>query len=116
MPGVHITVGTLEITGNTILDFGNGASSVLNATNIKIAQGGSLTITNWVNNVDFFFAQNWLLGTGATPPAVPSGINTRGDGAETSITFYGFTSNQTAWLDYNGGAKHEINERFLDRH
>jgi len=102
LPGVNLTVGTLEITGNTILDFGNSAASVLNATNIKIAPGASITITNWVNNVDFFFAQNWLAGT-----TVP-GINTRGVGDELQITFTGFSNTQTAWLDYNNGAKHQI--------
>ena len=102
LPGVNLTVGTLEITGNTILDFGNSAASVLNATNIKIAPGASITITNWVNNVDFFFAQNWLAGT-----TVPT-INSRGLGDELQITFTGFSNTQTAWLDYNSGAKHQI--------
>jgi fibronectin-binding autotransporter adhesin len=101
MPGVHITVGTLEITGNTILDFGNSAASILNATNIRMAPGASLTITNWVNNVDFFFAQNWLAGT-----TVPT-LGQRGVGDELQITFNGFSNTQTAWLDYQG-AKHEI--------
>ena len=102
LPGVQITVGTLEITGNTILDFGNSAASILNATNIRLAPGASLTITNWVNTVDFFFAGNWLAGT-----TVP-GINTRGVGDETQITFTGFSNAQTAWLDYNNAAKHQI--------
>ena len=102
MPGVQITVGTLEITGTTILDFGNSAASILNATNIRLTPGASLTITNWVNNVDFFFAENWLAGT-----TVP-GINTRGVGDETQITFTGFSNTQTAWLDYNNAAKHQI--------
>jgi autotransporter-associated beta strand protein len=102
MPGVQITVGTLEITGTTILDFGNSAASILNTTNIRLAPGASLTITNWVNNVDFFFAENWLAGT-----TVP-GINTRGVGDETQITFTGFSNTQTAWLDYNNAAKHQI--------
>ncbi len=101
MPGVQITVGTLEITGNTILDFGNSAASILNATNIRMAPGASLTITNWVNNVDFFFAQNWLAGT-----TVPT-LGQRGVGDELQITFNGFSNTQTAWLDYQG-AKHEI--------
>ena len=102
MLNAQITVGTLEITGTTILDFGNSAASILNATNIRLAPGASLTITNWVNNVDFFFAQNWLAGT-----TVP-GINTRGVGDETQITFTGFSNTQTAWLDYNNAAKHQI--------
>jgi len=102
LPGVNLTVGTLEITGNTILDFGNSAASVLDATNIRIAPGASLTITNWVNNVDFFFSQNWLAGT--TPPT----LGQRGVGDETQITFFGFSSSQTAWLDYNSGAKKQI--------
>ena len=102
MPGVNFTVGTLEITGNTILDFGNSTASILNATNIRLAPGATLTINNWVNNVDFFFAQNWLAGT-----TVP-GINTRGVGDETQITFTGFSNTQTAWLDYNNASKHQI--------
>ena len=69
---------------------------------VHSAGAGSLTITNWVNNVDFFFAQNWLAGT--TVPA----INDRGVGDETKITFTGFTNTQTAWLDYNNASKHQI--------
>ena len=102
LPGVNFTVGELDITGNTILDFGNSAASIINATNIKMAPGASLTITNWVNNVDFFFAQNWLPGT-TTP-----GINTRGVGDELQITFTGFSNTSTAWLDYNNASKHQI--------
>lgn len=102
LPGVNFTVGTLHITGNTILDFGNSAASFLDAANIKIDGVASLTINNWINNVDFFFAQNWLAGT-----TVPT-LGQRGVGDETQITFSGFSSSQTAWLDYNSGAKHQI--------
>ncbi len=99
-PGSRVTLGTLHITGDTILDFGNSAATMLDVTNIRLDPGVTLTITNWVNGVDYFFAQNWLAGT------VIPGYNTRGVGDETQIVFTGYSGNSTAWLDY--GSKHEI--------
>ncbi|HYP15641.1 MAG TPA: autotransporter-associated beta strand repeat-containing protein, partial [Opitutus sp.] len=54
----YINVGTLLISGDTILDFGTGGASVLNATNIYIASGATLTVKNWTSEVDFLFATN----------------------------------------------------------
>ena len=54
----YINVGTLYITGNTILDFGTGSASILNASNIYIADGAILTVRNWTSEVDFLFATN----------------------------------------------------------
>ncbi len=102
LPGVVVNLGALEISGNTILDFGDSAASVLNVGSIKMLPGATLTINHWVSNVDFFFAQTWLAG----PLGAPT-LGQRGVGDETSITFAGYSSSQTAWLDYNG-TKHEI--------
>jgi len=51
-----INIGTLNITGDTILDFGATGHSILNADNIYIAAGATLTIRNWTSEVDFLFA------------------------------------------------------------
>ena len=58
LTNAYINVGTLIISGNTILDFGTGGASVLNATNIYIASGAVLTVENWTSESDFLFATN----------------------------------------------------------
>lgn len=89
--GYNLTVGTLHITGNTILDFGNSAASILNATTFIIDAGVTLTINNWVNSVDYFYAQNW---SGAT-------ANTSGSSPMNQITFSGYSNNNTSWQSYD---------------
>ncbi|MCX6950964.1 MAG: autotransporter-associated beta strand repeat-containing protein, partial [Verrucomicrobia bacterium] len=89
--GFNLTVGTLHITGNTILDFGNSAASLLNTTTFIIDAGVTLTINNWVNGVDYFYAQSW---TGAT-------ANTTGSTPMNQVTFNGYASNSTRWQSYD---------------
>lgn len=89
--GYDLTVGTLHITGNTILDFGSSTASLLNATTFVIDAGVTLTLNNWVNGVDYFFATNW---TGATP-------GVRGSAPMNQLTFTGFTANNTGWQSYD---------------
>lgn len=89
--GVDLSVGTLHITGNTILDFGNSAATQLNAGNLIVDAGASLTIKNWVSGTDFFYTTLW---GGANAP----NLGDRGVGQETSITFNGFSSSSTAWM------------------
>jgi fibronectin-binding autotransporter adhesin len=94
LSGSDLTVGTVHITGNTVIDFGSSSASILNASNFLVDSGATVTINNWANTVDFFYAQNW---TGAT-------LGTVGTGPETQVTFNGFTSSQTAWVSFD----HEI--------
>ncbi len=89
--GYNLTVGILHITGNTILDFGLSTASLLNATTFIIDAGVTLTIKNWVDTVDFFYAQNW---TGAT-------LNTSGTAPMNQLTFTGFSSGLTHWQSYD---------------
>lgn len=46
------------LTGDTILDFGNSGASILNATNIYIAAGVTVTVQKWDSEVDFLYAQS----------------------------------------------------------
>jgi len=82
--GATLTVGTLHITGNTVIDFGNSTASVLNATNIIVDSGVTLSVVNWSDAVDFFLAQH-------TPGATALG----------QIAFAGFSSSSTKWLPYD---------------
>jgi len=57
--GFNSTFGSLDVTGNSILDFGTSGSSVLNIlNNITITTGVTLTIQNWSDAVDFFYSQH----------------------------------------------------------
>ncbi len=58
LTGSYINVGTLNITANTFLDFGTGGASILNAANVYIAAGVTLTVQNWTSETDFLFANS----------------------------------------------------------
>ena len=88
--GFNLTADTLHITGNTFLDFGNSSASILSVTNLTVDAGFTLTISNWVNAVDFFYSQNNPGGSQGNPP-----LN--------QITFTGgtYTNNDTKWQSYD---------------
>ena len=85
--GFNFTIGTLHITGNSILDFGNSSASILNATNLIIDTGVTLTINNWVDTVDYFYLVN-SPGSQGNPP-----LN--------QIVFSGYTGGNTRWQSYD---------------
>jgi len=91
LAGIGATIGTLHITGNTVLDFGNSSASTLNATTLLIDAGVTLTIINWVNTTDYFYAQNW---TGAT-------ANVTGSTPMNQITFSGYSAGNSHWQSYD---------------
>lgn len=99
----YINVKTLNITGNTILDFGTGGGSVLNAENIVIAAGATLTVRNWSSEVDYLFATStFQQANGGDASAV---FNATGSAPENQIVFEGEGSGgaSTAWINYNYG-------------
>lgn len=95
-----LTVDTIHITGNTVIDFGSGSASILNVNTFIIDAGVTLvSITDWGNTSDFFFAQAW---SGAT-------LDTRGAGTpETQVTFSGYLPSQTAWLSNDPSGFNQI--------
>ena len=86
----NLTLAGLNITGNTTIDFAGSASS-LNVANLSISAGVTVTILNWQNATDYFFAQNW---TGAV-------LDTRGATPMNQVVFSGFTGNNTKWQSYD---------------
>ena len=86
------TFGSLSLTGNSVLDFGASTASVLNSGSLAVGGPGlALTVTNWVDATDFFYAQNF---SGATP-------DTRGAAPQNQIVFSGNAGNSTAWLSFD---------------
>ncbi|MBI5771329.1 MAG: autotransporter-associated beta strand repeat-containing protein [Verrucomicrobia bacterium] len=102
LAGINLSVGTLHITGTTTLDFGLNTASILSAANVIIDAGVSLTITNWVNAVDYFYATNTFQqfnsGTGTYTGAV---IDGRGMAPQNQITFTGYPGNATTWQSFD---------------
>ena len=94
-----LTLTTLNITGNTILDF-SGTASSLNLTNFSISAGVTLTIQNWSAANDFFYTTNW---TGATPDVM-------GSTPMNQVTFSGFTANQTGWDSFDNRIRPNVPE------
>jgi len=95
-------ITNLQITGTSTIDFGNGVAATLNGTSFSLSSGlptGALSIANWVNGVDYFFAQNWTnaaLGvTGVAP------MNQVSFAASSSS----YAANNTAWLPYGSTAQ-----------
>lgn len=83
--GNNVTVGTLAITGNSVIDF--GGSSTLSVGTLSISSGATLTITGWAFGVDFFYAD---LFTGGT-----QGVENGGPAVQ--IVFADFTGTKTLW-------------------
>lgn len=84
-----LTLGSLNITGNSIIDFA-GVSS-LNVTSFSIGAGVTLTVQNWADASDYFFTQFW---TGAS-------FDTTGANPMNQVVFAGFTSDDTKWLSFD---------------
>ncbi len=91
-----LSVTTLNITGASTIDFGNGVSATLNVGTFNLG-ANTLSVSNWVNGADYFYAQNW---SGAT-------LGTRDQGPESQVSFAASTpsypATDTAWLPYDPG-------------
>jgi autotransporter-associated beta strand protein len=81
--GTNSTVDTLSVTASSIIDF--TGTSVLNVLNkVTVAYGATLTITDWVNGVDYFYSVNNPMPTlGGT------------------ITFTGYSPSATNWQSFD---------------
>ncbi len=90
--GTTATFGTLNITGTSVLDFGSSTASVLTVNNVTFQSSGlQLTLQNWVNLSDYFYAQTF---TGAT-------TDTRGVNPVNQIAAGGYANNDTVWQSYD---------------
>lgn len=89
--GTTDTFGSLQITGNSTLDFSSSANSLLTVNNVSFQNTGlTLSVTNWANAQDYFYSNNSPGPQGSTPT--------------NQIVFTGFSGNSTKWLS----SDHEI--------
>lgn len=90
--GSTFNLDTLSITGNSTIDFGDGIATTLALENLYIAPGVTLTVNNWIENIDLWTASYF---DGAT-------INVRDDNTA-QIVFNGFNDSDTIWKPGPGG-------------
>ncbi len=84
--GFASTVGTLAVTGSSILDFGTGGASTLSVLGLlSVDPSAILTVQNWSNSIDYFFAQYG-----------DPGADTR-----SRIVFSGYTGADTKWVSFD---------------
>lgn len=81
-------ITTLNLTANSIIDFATAATLTVTTLNLN---GFTLTVENWANMTDFFYAANW---TGAVE-------NTTGAAPMNLVTFSGFSAGNTKWQGYD---------------
>lgn len=81
-------ITTLNLTANSIIDFATAATLTVTTLNLN---GFTLTVENWANMTDFFYATNW---TGAVE-------NTTGAAPMNLVTFNGFSAGNTKWQGYD---------------
>lgn len=90
LDGNTLAVGTLHITGNTVIDFGGSSASILNVSSFIIDSGAILSVTGWANSVDYFYAQSWAGAVHDTTGVAP--VN--------QVAFSGYTTGNTQWQTY----------------
>ncbi len=102
LAGINLTVDTLRISGNTVLDFGSSVASILTTTHLIIENGAILTINNWVDLQDYFRATGSFYGYNTTTTVItPAALKLRGDAPQNQIVFTGFSANSSAWVSYD---------------
>jgi autotransporter-associated beta strand protein len=113
--GDALTIGTLEITGDTILDFGNSATTVLTSNNLIISNANAkIQVINWVgtstSTSDIWYALS-TIGT-TTTNGRPLGSTNDTSAPLPQIEFYqpvGNTGSTTTWVADSGNWHgHEI--------
>ncbi len=87
--GNDIDISTLNITGNSVIDF--AGTSTLDVANFFIAAGATLTVLNWAPGVDLFTVASW---SGAT-------YDVKGAAPQNRVTFTGWTNNDTVWQSFD---------------
>ncbi|MDI1318956.1 MAG: PEP-CTERM sorting domain-containing protein [bacterium] len=101
LSGSSYSFGTLNITGDSTIDF--AGSTTLNVTTFNISTGVTLTIQNWAGAVDYFYATNW---TGATPDL----SNNLNAAPMNQVVFNGFAATDSGWDSYNNEIRPNVPE------
>lgn len=90
LSGHTLTAQTFHVTGNATIDFAGG-NSMLDVVNFVIDSGVTLTLVNWIDCADYFYAEAW---SGAV-------FDTRGVNPMNQLVFQGQPTNATQWQSYD---------------
>ena len=95
----NLSIGTLNITANSIIDFA-GSASTLALSNLVLGGGATLTIVNWAYTVDYFTSAAW---TGAT-------YDTMGSAPMNRVIFSGFSASESGWDSFDNQIRPNVPE------
>jgi len=95
--GHTFNLENLNVTGNTVIDFGSADANTLNLGSLTIGAGVTITVNNWASFQDLWTTGSFSGGTGAVT------IDER-DGNTAQITFTGFSPADTIWLTSDFGS------------
>jgi len=95
--GSTFDLGTLEVTGNTVIDFGGLDANTLNLDSLSIAAGATIDVINWVMFQDLWTTGSFTGGSGAVT------IDERDDNTA-QITFNGFDASDSIWVTFDFGS------------
>lgn len=101
LTSTNYSFGTLNVTGSSTIDF--AGATTLSVSTLSISAGVTLTIQNWAQASDFFYAANW---TGATPDI----RDNQGATPMSQIVFTGFSANQTGWDSFDNQVRPNVPE------
>lgn len=106
----QITVGTLHITGDTILDFNNSAGTFLSSANLLIDAGVTVTIQNWIAAANEAAASTIWYATGTINAGTLGGSDDVGGTPLSQINFTGVSGLTPTWVSgaHDGWFDHEI--------
>ena len=94
--GSTLKLGVLNVTGDTVIDFGAIDANTLNLNSLVIAPGVTITVNNW-----FSFQDLWT--TGSFTGGFGTVILDQRDNNTAQITFTGFSATSTIWRTFDAG-------------
>jgi hypothetical protein len=94
----QITVGTIRITGNTILDFNNSAGTFLSSANLIIDAGVTVTVNNWTSVANNTALSSVWYATNTINGGTLGGTNQYGGTPLSQITFSSYNTLTTTWV------------------
>ncbi len=85
--GFDIGFDSLFVGANSVINFGDGTASHFSLSSLELADGVTLTISNWVDGSDLFITNDWLDAVYDTTGNIPM----------TQVIFNGFNPGDTNW-------------------
>lgn len=108
--GGQYTLGTINITGNTILDFNNIAGTSLSSSNLTIDASAQVTVNNWTSTANQPTQSTVWYATNTINSVPLGGTDVIGGTPLNQIAFTNYNGMTTTWVsgNHNGWFNHEI--------